>query len=280
MAHLRLLFSLNEHDPLGALASAPTAPLPQLAPKRVGFPSPRARSRSQWLRRCRLLLVVCLLLAVLGLLVGNIYLQTLPNVEDAQARVAAILRAHHGKAAHDLLTTKIGQAVIAVEDERFLSHHGIDTLGLLRAAWSTLTGQGVEGGSTITEQLAKALYIPDDHTLRTKIPMMGVAIKLEQHYSKAQILDMYLNSIYFGDHQWGIVQASQTFFGKTPQALDWAEASLLAGLPQAPSSYNPLTHWNLARLRQRHVLDRLVATGVLSQTQADAAYRELTHLGQ
>lgn len=233
MTHRRLLLSLNERDPLDALALAPTAPLPQLAPNRNGVLAPRARPRSRWLHRLRSLLVVCLLLAVLGLLAGTIYLQTLPNVDDAQARVAAILRAHHGQEAHDLLTTKIGEAAIAVEDERFLSHHGVDTLGLLQAAWSTLTGQGVEGGSTIPEQLAKALYIPDDHTLRTKIPMMGVAIKLEQHYSKAQILDMYLNSIYFGDQQWGIAQASQTFFGKPPQALDWAEASLLAGLRSA-----------------------------------------------
>jgi penicillin-binding protein 1A len=220
------------------------------------------------------------LAAVLFPLIGSLYLNTLPSVDDAEARVEAILRVHHGKAASLLLTTKVGQAVIAVEDERFLSHHGIDTLGLIRAASSTLTGQGVEGGSTITQQLAKALYVTDDHTLATKLPLMGVAIKLEQRYSKAQILDMYLNSIYFGDGQWGIAQASQTFFGKAPQALDWAEASLLAGLPQAPSSYDPTRHWELARLRQHHVLDRLVETGVLSRAQADAAYRELTHLGQ
>jgi penicillin-binding protein 1A len=90
---------------------------------------------------------------------------------------------------------------------------------------------------------------------------------------------MYLNSIYFGDGQWGIAQAGQTFFGKAPQALNWAEASLLAGLPQALSSYDPTKYWAQARLRQHHVLDRLVATSVLSQAQADAAYKELTHLG-
>lgn len=272
-----LILALNTDDPRAMFADAETQPFCSLTVKHQRPLPPRTPPRKRRRRWLRSVLLGALFLGVLFLVLGRLYLYTLPSVSDAQARVARILCLHHGKEVNGLLTTKVGQAIIAVEDKRFVRHHGVDLVGLLRSAWSTITLQGREGGSTITEQLAKALYVPDDHTLRTKIPMMGVAIKLEQRYSKAQILDMYLNSIYFGDQQWGVVQASHAFFDKTPQALDWGEASLVAGLPQAPSSYDPTRHWALARLRQRHVLDRLVATGILSRTQADVAYQE-THL--
>lgn len=220
----------------------------------------------------------------LGMLLISIsstfYLTSLPSVDDAEARVAALLRLHHGADTGLPSPHKVGQAAVAVEDERFYAHHGIDSLGLVRATWTTLTSHSVEGGSTITQQLAKALYVNDDHTIRTKLPLLGMAVKLEERYSKAQILEMYLNAIYYGNGQWGIAQASQGYFGKAPMALDWAEASLLAGLPQAPSAYDPTRHFALARGRQRHVLDRLVSTGVLSRSQADAAYAELTGLHQ
>ncbi len=118
----------------------------------------------------------------------------------------------------------------------------------------------------------------DDHTLATRVPADGrccqAGAALFQSADSGHVSQQYLL------WQWGIAQASQTFFGKAPQALDWTEARLLAGLPQASSSYDSTRHWELARSRQRHVLDRLVETGGLSQTQADAAYLELTRLGR
>ena len=107
------------------------------------------------------------------------------------------------------------------------------------------------------------------------LEQVGLGIKLDARYSKAQILGMYLDSVYFGDGHWGIVQASQGYFGKPPASLSWGEASLLAGLVQAPSAYDPRTHLAAAERRQRHVLDRLVAAGMLRRPQADAASRGL-----
>lgn len=111
-----------------------------------------------------------------------------------------------------------------------------------------------------------------------KAEQVGLAVKLEMTYSKAQILEMYLNAIYYGDGRWGIQAASEGFFAKAPVALDWAEASLVAGLPQAPTTYNPTEHFSTARIRQRDVLARLVATGALNRAQADAAHSELASL--
>lgn len=162
---------------------------------------------------------------------------------------------------------------------RFYRHHGIDTLSLARAITTTLGGGTPQGGDTITEQLAKVLYGgDDDHSVGGRLRVMALAVKLEDRYAKAQILEMYLNAIYYGDGQYGVAQASQIYFAKPPAALDWAEASLLAGLPQSPTPYDPTRHFAAARRRQQIVLRALVRTLVLRPAQADAAYAELTSL--
>jgi membrane peptidoglycan carboxypeptidase len=235
------------------------------------------RGGTRRFRRRLARVALCLLLVGLVASVGGglLYLQSLPDVGDAQARVQAILAAHHGVAAGLPVPARVGRAIVAVEDARFYSNHGIDVLSVLHGAWGYVTtGSTQVAGATISEQLAKALYVPAPTTLAQKLEIPGLAFKLNQRYSKAEILDMYLNVIYYGDEQWGIVQASQAYFGKPPQDLDWAEASLLAGLPNAPSAYDPTRHFALAKARQRHVLDRLVATGALSAAQAAAAAAE------
>lgn len=225
-------------------------------------------------RFVRVSVVVCLLGMLVGALAGWAYLSSLPSVADAPQRVAAIVQAHHGVET-SAPPEKIGQAVVAVEDQRFYSNHGIDVLSMLHFAWGVVTtGSTQEGGATITEQLAKRLYVREPTTIGGKFEMIGLALKLNQRYSKAEILNMYLNAIYYGHQSYGVTQASQTYFHTPPDQLTWGEASMLAGLPQAPSAYDPLKHFALARERQRHVLSRLVATGVLTPAQADHAYAE------
>lgn len=221
------------------------------------------------MRRCLGLVATGALLAVIA---GLIFLATLPSVADAPARTDAILQAHHGVAADLSPDAKVAEAVVAVEDRRFYQHHGIDSLGLLRAGWDLLITGSPHGGATITEQLAQALYVPDDGSVGAELRKMGIAFKLEQRYSKARILAMYLNAIYFGDGQWGVAQASRAYFGSAPAALTWGEAALLAGLPNAPSAYDPTRHYALSRQRERLVLIALVRDGALTTAEADAIY--------
>lgn len=216
-------------------------------------------------------------LALVAVLSAIAYLASLPSVADAQTRVAALL-AQHGGVPAATAPIRVAEATVAVEDHRFYLHHGIDSLGLLRAAWDLATTGSPHGGATITEQLAQALYSANDNSVQAHLEKAGLALKLEQHYSKQEILTMYLNSVYYGDGQWGIVQASHTFFGVAPTALSWGEASMLAGLPNAPSAYDPLHHYALARERQRLVLIALVNNGTLSRAAAAATYAQPPHL--
>jgi membrane peptidoglycan carboxypeptidase len=235
---------------------------------------PRRGRGRRWLLVAALATAWLLLAAAIA---SAILLAALPGVGDAQSRVAAILRQHGGRSAGLPPPSRVAESVVAVEDRRFYAHHGIDPQSLLRVAWADLraSGGGDQGGSTITQQLAKRVYTGDRGGVMVKLAQVGLAIKLERRWSKEQILGMYLDAAYFGDGRWGVVQASQGYFGKPPQRLSWGEASLLAGLVQAPSAYDPRTHLAAAERRQRHVLDRLVATGTLSRAQADAAARRM-----
>ncbi|HET9109724.1 MAG TPA: biosynthetic peptidoglycan transglycosylase [Ktedonobacterales bacterium] len=260
---------------------SPTQPLPAALRRQRQMRGHRPRHPR--LRRLRRLLLASALTAFVGAMViivaGYAYLQSLPSVSDAQQRVDTILREHHGVAVGTPPPLRVGQAIVAVEDQRFYSNHGIDTVSMLHFAWGYLTiGSTNQGGATISEQLVKRLYVRQPTTLGGKFEMLGLALKLDQQYSKPQILEMYLNAIYYGDQAYGIEQASQTYFHTSADQLTWGEASLLAGLPQAPSAYDPLKHYDLARLRQQHVLSRLVATGVLTPAQAAAAYAETPRL--
>ena len=167
---------------------------------------------------------------------------------------------------------KLAAAVVAVEDEHFYSNVFVNVFdGAARAAIASLHAGGDPGRSTIAQQLAKQLYATSSDFGAT-LEQIGLGVKLALSYSKPEILDMYLNAIYYGNGYWGDVAAAKGYFGVNPDELTWAEASLLAGLPQAPSAYDPILHFALAKLRQRHVLDQLVANHYLSSAEADAAY--------
>src|SRR6202795_859367 len=161
------------------------------------------------------------------------------------------------------------EAIIATEDARFYSHYGVDPMGIARAIYQNFRrGRIVEGGSTITQQLAKVLFLTPDRSLERKLKEAVLAIELERRYSKNRILEMYLNQIYFGHGAFGVEAASRTFFGKGVSELAPAECALLAGLPKAPATYSPFEHPDAAVRRRTTVLVRMVDTGALKREQA------------
>ena len=166
------------------------------------------------------------------------------------------------------------RAVIAAEDARFYQHGAVDLRGIARATIKNLMAARVkEGGSTITQQLAKTLFLGHERTLERKVREFELAREMEQRYTKDQILEMYLNCIYFGHGAYGVESAARTYFSKSVTGLSLAEAALLAGLPRAPGRYSPLIDRTRAKARRQYVLDRMVATGALKQAQARKAGR-------
>jgi len=165
--------------------------------------------------------------------------------------------------------------VIAVEDKRFYKHHGIDTSGMLRAIFADIKARKiVAGGSTITQQTAKTLYLTNERTISRKIKELYYAFLMESKYSKDEILSMYCNSIYFGHGAYGVELASRTFFAKRAKDLTLAQAALLAGIPQSPSYYDPYIRSEEAQKRQVQVLQRMVEEGMISDADREAALKE------
>jgi penicillin-binding protein 1A len=215
------------------------------------------------------------LVAVAACVAGGAWLYaTLPGVGNAPRLAAA--RLHGAPATRAPLPHRITTAVVAVEDERYWHHGAVDPVSLARVAVDSVVHPGRDGGgSTVAQQLARVLYLHGGaggvlNTARA----IGLAFKLEGRYSKTQILAMYLDSVYFGHGHWGIGAASRGYFGVSPRELTWGEASLLAGLPQAPSRDDPVRHFTAARARQREVLRQLVANHYLTAAQAATAYRQ------
>jgi penicillin-binding protein 1A len=160
-------------------------------------------------------------------------------------------------------------AVIATEDRRFYYHWGVDPIGIARAVVQNYRrGRIVEGGSTITQQLTKVLFLTPDKSLERKLKEALLALELERRYSKDRILEMYLNQVYFGHGAYGVEAAARTYFGKSVSELNVRESALLAGLPRAPSSYSPFEHGDLAKARREVVLRRMVEFGALKEADA------------
>lgn len=161
-------------------------------------------------------------------------------------------------------------AVLSVEDHRFYSHPGIDPLALARAFVNDIKARSfVEGGSTITQQLAKNLYFSQEKELTRKAAEAFVAFDIERKYEKDEILELYLNTIYFGNGYYCVEDASMGYFGKEPSEMTDYESTLLAGIPNAPSAYAPTVNPELAVQRQRQVISRMVKYGYLSPDEAE-----------
>ncbi len=171
-------------------------------------------------------------------------------------------------------------ATLATEDSRFYAHDGVDRRGVLRALWSNLrmgNARG-QGGSTITQQLVRNIYLSKEKTYRRKIAEMLLARRLESQFSKNDILEAYLNTVYYGSGNYGVEAASRSYFGKPAKDLSLGEAALLAGIPQRPAAFAPTTHLRAALERRRDVLERLAADGQISPEQRAIAEAERPHI--
>ncbi|UVT16198.1 MAG: PBP1A family penicillin-binding protein [Nitrospira sp.] len=168
------------------------------------------------------------------------------------------------------------QAVIATEDARFFEHPGLDAIGMLRAAWTNIRhgGKKVEGASTITQQLARSLFLSSERSYERKIRELILAYKMEVVSGKEQILETYLNQIYFGQGAYGVASAAQSYFGKDIRTLTLAESAFLAGLPKSPSRFSPFTAYELAKKRQEHVLSRMEEVGFITAAERETAAQE------
>lgn len=167
------------------------------------------------------------------------------------------------------------QAILAAEDDRFYQHGGIDYTGILRAAGANLLGGGKrQGASTITQQVARNFFLTGEKTYTRKLYEALLSFKIEKNLTKDQIFELYINQIFLGQRAYGFAAAAQIYFGKPLKDISIAEAAMLAGLPKAPSAYNPVVNPNRARLRQHYVLRRMHELGYISDTQHAAALKE------
>ena len=163
------------------------------------------------------------------------------------------------------------QAVLAIEDARFYEHGGVDYKGLLRAAIANLGRAKSQGASTITMQVARNVYLSTEKTFTRKLYEVLLTFKLEHALTKDQILEIYMNQIYLGNRAYGFAAASETYFGKPLSDISIAEAAMLAGLPKAPSAYNPISNPKRAKVRQQYIIERMEENGFITKPQADAA---------
>src|SRR5882762_10179567 len=162
-------------------------------------------------------------------------------------------------------------AILAVEDVRFYDHIGIDPIRIMGAAWKNLTTDKVEGGSTLTQQLSKNLFLSKEQTLKRKVNEWVLALQIERYYTKNQIMELYANHMFLGANAYGMEAGAETYFGKQAKDLTLGEAALLAGVPKAPSEYSPTANPARAKERRDLVLDQMAKTGFASQAEVDAA---------
>lgn len=197
------------------------------------------------------------------------------QIYDCKGRLITTVHAEQNRLPVKLADTPkdLQNAFIAAEDIRFYKHHGIDPIGIARAVVSNIrhrdaTGQG---GSTITQQLARNAFLTQEQTLKRKLLEAVLAVEIENKYTKAEILEMYMNQIYFGQGAYGVQTASHVYFGKDVKDLNLAQCAMLAGLPNSPNYYSPFHNLQAAKYRQGVVLDQMAKYGYISQEQADEA---------
>jgi penicillin-binding protein 1A len=169
-------------------------------------------------------------------------------------------------------------AILAIEDARFFQHGGVDYLGMVRAALANLGRAKSQGASTITMQVARNVYLSSEKTFTRKIYEILLTFKLENNFSKDQILEIYMNQIFLGNRAYGFAAASETYFGKPLKNITIAEAAMLAGLPKAPSAYNPISNPKRARIRQQYIIERMFENGFITAEEAETAKQQVLQI--
>lgn len=225
----------------------------------------------------KILIVVILLVAAVAtyLIYEGYQMYEEALVETPVQQVMAVIqnKSHYTKL--DQVPKIYVNAVISTEDHRFYTHNGIDVIAIARALWHNIqAGSLKEGGSTITQQLAKNQFFTQKKELTRKIAEVFMVREIEKLYSKEEILELYINSIYYGEGYYCIYDASMGYFGKIPADLNGSECTMLAGIPNAPSVYAPTTNPDLARQRQLQVVKDMVIWGYLTKEEADAIASE------
>ncbi len=294
--------SLVDQKKPGKKAEPKLRPLPKEQPARFFAHFRWERIKAYWfskagLKRIGKIFAACVLIGIIG--VGALFIYYKSQLKEIELnnltisdtvntyldRNGEVLWEDKGDSDYrlvvdeDQISTYVRQATVALEDRNFYNHPGIDIMGLARAVVSTLTGQGVQGGSTLTQQLIKQVYFSNEAAsanrggVSRKIKELILAIELEKMYSKEQIITMYLNESPYGGRRNGIESAAQTYFGKSAKDLTLAESALLAGIPNNPAVLNPYnTYGNEALIARQHkALDVMVELGYISQAEADEA---------
>jgi penicillin-binding protein 1A len=232
------------------------------------------------------LLLVLLTCAAIALAVAYPNLPELDSVTDYRPRLPLRVLSAEGQLLGEYgderrTFTPIGQipkvmqdAVLAIEDARFYQHSGVDYLGVIRAGLAQFGSVGSQGASTITMQVARNFYLSTEKSLTRKLYEVLLALKIESQLSKDQILELYMNQIYLGQRAYGFAAASEIYFGKPLKDVSIAEAAMLAGLPKAPSAYNPIANPRRATVRQQYIIDRMLDNGFITAEQHDTAKAE------
>lgn len=220
----------------------------------------------------KLLLFLLLLIILSGIILGvigySIYSSVLHD-EPLATKISSIQKDENYIKSSDLPKDYLN-AVVAVEDRRFYKHGAIDFISIGRAIYTNIKeGELVEGGSTLTQQLAKNLYFTYKPEVTRKAAELFMAYTIEENYSKDEILELYVNTCYFGSGYYGIREACLGYFNKEPKDMDLNESSLIAGIPNAPSVYGLNNRPDLAKKRQRHVLKSMVSNNYISQESAN-----------
>lgn len=215
------------------------------------------------------IILLCLIIGVI--VVGNGYMMYKEAIEEVplSTLVEEIKSKQNYTEIKELPKIYI-DAVIAVEDHRFYKHNGIDVIAIGRAIINDIKAMRfVEGGSTITQQLSKNTYFTQEKKLTRKVAEVFMALEIEKNYDKDEILELYLNTSYFGDGYYTIKDACKGYFDKEPMQMTDYEAILLAGIPNAPSVYAPTKNPDLAKQRQRQVMEKMIKYGYLTENEAE-----------
>ncbi|MDN7908252.1 penicillin-binding protein 1A [Burkholderia diffusa] len=254
-------------------------------------PAPEPKKRSWWLKVLIGVAAMCVALVVAGgLVLGYALVVAWPNMPSLEAltdyrpkvplRIYTsdhVLIGEFGEERRDIVHFKdvpdsLKKAILAIEDARFYDHGGVDLTGIARAGFVALTnGHASQGASTITMQVARNFFLSSEKTYTRKIYEMLLAYRIERALTKDQILEVYMNQIYLGQRAYGFASAARVYFGKDLKDITLAEAAMLAGLPKAPSAYNPVVNPKRAKVRQEYILQRMLELNFITRAQYDEA---------